>query len=163
MRKYRKKRKLTERLDRILPGSFANIIQVLGAGLHLYPPSRAFFSLHTQAPSCLLPTIRRVQSQLYSQSYKRLSIQHAPRFLKLCMSLPLLENYVPGSSCHGSVITNLTSIHEDEGLIPGLAQWVEDPVWPWLRCRLAAAARSRPLAWEPPYAAGAALSSSWFQ
>ena len=31
-----------------------------------------------------------------------------------------------GSSHCGSVETNLTSIHEDEGLIPGLAQWVED-------------------------------------
>ena len=27
----------------------------------------------------------------------------------------------------------------------------------WLWCRLAAAAPSRPLAWEPPYAVGAAL------
>ena len=28
------------------------------------------------------------------------------------------------SSRHGSAIKNLTSIHEDMGLIPGLAQWV---------------------------------------
>ena len=30
------------------------------------------------------------------------------------------------SSRHGSVVMNLTSIHEDMGFIPGLAQWVED-------------------------------------
>ena len=39
------------------------------------------------------------------------------------------------------------------GLIPGLAQWVEDPTLLWLWRGLAAAAPIGPLAWEPPYAA----------
>ena len=70
-------------------------------------------------------------------------------------------------------LTNLTRNREVEGSIPVLAQWVEDPAWPvscgvgrrcgsdpvllWLWCRPAAAAPIRPLVWEPPYAAGAAL------
>ena len=32
-----------------------------------------------------------------------------------------------------------------------------DPALLWLQCRLAASAPIRPLAWEPPYAAGMAL------
>ena len=49
------------------------------------------------------------------------------------------------SSHCGSAVTSLTSIHEDSGSIPGLAQWVKNPVfyeqwcrWQmWLRSRIA--------------------------
>ena len=38
----------------------------------------------------------------------------------------LVKNARGGGSHRGSVLTNLTSIHEKVGSIPGLAQWVKE-------------------------------------
>ena len=69
-----------------------------------------------------------------------------------------------------SAIKNLSSIHEDEDLICGLAQWIKDPALSWavvqvadaadptlLWRRLAVVTQIQPLAWELRYATGAAL------
>ena len=67
-------------------------------------------------------------------------------------------------------LTNPTRIHEDAGLIPGLAQGSgvamscgidqrcgsdSEVLWPW--CRSAAVTPIQPLAYKLPYAVGAAL------
>ena len=45
------------------------------------------------------------------------------------------------SSRHGSVLNELTSIHENAGLIPGLAQWLKDLALPQAVMEPADAAR----------------------
>ena len=40
------------------------------------------------------------------------------------------NNNCPGSSCCGSAEKNLTGKYENEGLTPGLAQWVKVPALP---------------------------------
>ena len=57
-------------------------------------------------------------------------------------------------SRHGAVETNPTRNHEVVGSTPGLDRWVKDPALLWLWHRPEATAPIRPLAWEPPYAAG---------
>ena len=46
--------------------------------------------------------------------------------LDLDLNKPLKKNYDGSSRCDSAVM-NPTSIHEDTGSIPGLAQWVKDP------------------------------------
>ena len=52
---------------------------------------------------------------------------------------------------------NLTSNHEDAGLIPSLIQWVKDLALPWLWCRSAVTALIHLLAWETPHVVGMSL------
>ena len=62
-----------------------------------------------------------------------------PQKTKYRTTIPLLDIYLDKtiiqkdtctSSHHGSVEMNLTSIHEHEGSIPGLTQWVKDSALP---------------------------------
>ena len=73
-------------------------------------------------------------------------------------------------------LMNPTCTHDDSSSIPGLVQWVEapvllvncgvghrhgsDPALLWLCCRMAVPAPVQPLAWDPPYASGAALKKT---
>ena len=54
-------------------------------------------------------------------------------------------------------LMNLTSIMRIWVQSLASPHWVRKPALLWLWCRLAVTALIRPLAWEPPYAEGAAL------
>ena len=91
---------------------------------------------------------------------------------KLYVSTIFLKRELWSARC-GAAEVMPTRSHEVAGSVPVLAQWDKDPalLWAgvighrcssdlmllWLWCRLAAVAPIRPLAWEPPYATGAAL------
>ena len=72
--------------------------------------------------------ITSFSSDIYNINYK------SPLYLWVCDQFErlkvIIKNIKLGSSHCGSVVTNPTSIHENVGGIPGLTQWVKDPVLP---------------------------------
>ena len=67
-------------------------------------------------------------------------------FDSILPTVELLSKVESGVPIVAQRVTNPTGIHEDVGLIPGLIQWVKDPVLLWLWCRLAPTALIQPLA-----------------
>ena len=88
----------------------------------------AFLSLRTTLPSY---TYRVEQSQAHpdARGSCKDTTSKWNKYWNNCLKKKGKKNY-RSSNC-GSMVTNLTTLHEDVGLIPGLAQWVKDLALQW--------------------------------
>ena len=74
-----------------------------------------------------------VSVRMQFQSLASLSGLSIPKLLfgsHSCIGLFHHRNVLSQSSLHGSAVMNLSRIHEASDSIPGLANWVKDPVLP---------------------------------
>ena len=105
-------------------------------------------------------------SQIWHQNCKRREKADTLNFTKV-----IKMQFLLWLSSNESGLTRIHEDTEDSDSTPGLDQWVKgiavgcsvgcshssDPVLLWLWCRPASVAPIQPLAWELPYALGAAL------
>ena len=135
-------------------------------------PLQHWWSLHCLLCSATLKAVASPTVKLSTLLYYIFTICQLWSKGNLFPNNDLKESKTRSSRC-GLGVTNLTSDHENSGLIPGFAQWVKgsdvdvncgigckhrsDPTLPWLWHRLEATALIRPLAWELLYALCVAL------
>ena len=62
--------------------------------------------------------------------------------MTMCITINEATEIFRSSHC-GSVVTNLTGVHEDAGSSPGVTEWVKDQALPGIAVEVADAARIR--------------------